>query len=173
MSVSSTVVRLKDVTKHKKREIYPSHIHYRVPIDPGEEISAVLTVPDGYVYIVPGEIHDIPSGVFKHRCSKDRMLVLPETLIDGTAMTLNYPEPIMVKKYWEGYVTNTSDSVEVFKLRVPILVVKESIIEDLRSEIEIEEKMKETLMEQWKKASPEERIKMMAKTPELLGKEVI
>ena len=88
-------------------------------------------------------------------------------------MILNYPEPMLVEKYWEGYVTNTSDSTETFKLRVPILVVREGVIEDLKSEIEVEKEMKEDLMEQWKEAPPVERVKMMAKAPELIGKEVI
>ena len=65
MSVTPSAIPLKDVTRHKEKGIYPSFVHYRVPIDPGEEISAILTIPDGYVYIrFPGRFTIVPSGCF-------------------------------------------------------------------------------------------------------------
>jgi len=123
MAVHPIMRTLIEVVKTKLLGVYPSHVHYKVDVPPGVTIEAVMTVPTGYVYIVPGEIHDVPVDVFTHKCIKDGYLILPETLIDGTSMVINYPEPMVVEREWRGAVTNVSDTTQTFRLRVPILVV--------------------------------------------------
>jgi hypothetical protein len=145
MAVSPSTVPLEVVVRHKKLGIHASHVHYRVLVPPGEIIEAELTVPEGVVYLVPGEIHDVPIDTFTHRCYKDDILILPETLIDGTSMALNYPEPFLVYRGWRGVVRNVSDRPAMFRLRVPILVIPRHAIKLIESKPAIEDLLLEVV----------------------------
>jgi len=174
LSVTPSVVPLKNLIDHKDRRIYPSHVSYRVLVPIGKTIEALLEVPDGYVYLVPGEIHDVPTDYFTHRCEKDGFKVLPETLIDGTSRILNYAEPLLVEEYWYGVVKNVSDvyappgADTIFRLRVPILVIPKASVKRWRQEVEVEREMITVLMDIWQKASLEKKVELMTRVPELV-----
>jgi len=173
MTVTPAVLPVKVIIEHKRYLVYPSHISYRVLVKVGKEIEAFLEVPPDFVYLIPGEIHDVPVDYFTHTCIKDDMTVLPETLIDGTSMILNYPEPILVERYWLGKVKNVSNIYSppgadaIFRLRVPVLVIPKSTLKMWREEIGIEREMREVLAQAWAKATPEEKIRLMTRVPEM------
>jgi len=168
MTVTPIVIKLEDIISHKVEYIYPSHITYRVLVPAKETIEAILAVPPKYVYIVPGEIHDVPVDVFTHKCLKDGFQILPETLIDGTSMVINYPQPRLVEKHWYGVVKNVTDADEIFRLRVPLLVVPIDVIERLKAEAEVEKEMRDIFTHLWKKLTFGEKVALMRKAPELL-----
>ena len=138
----SGVIDLQRLVEHKRREVYPSHVHYRVLVPVGESVRIRLEVPRTHVYIVTGEVHDVPSEYFTHKCWKDGKLVLPETLIDGTSMVIEYPEPFIVEREWVGEVRNVSHIYRppgedaVFRLRVIMLVAPRWLIDELSRAVE-------------------------------------
>jgi len=178
MSVAPIIRDLRRLVIHKIYEAYPSHIHYRVLVPIGETIEALLTVPPGYVYIVPGEIHDVPSDTFTHKCIKDDKPILPETLIDGTSMVMNYSEPMVVERYWHGWVKNVSNIYSppgadtIFRLRVPLLVCPRPLYEAVKAQSEVIKEIEEIFAAIWIGLKPEEKVKLvkklMVKAPEVL-----
>lgn len=161
--VAPIIQKLPQLMGYRRRGAYPTHVHYRVLLPVGADVSAVLYVPDGYVYIVPGEVHDVPADVFTHKCIKDGRLILPETLIDGTSMIINYPQPVVVWEYWHGTARNVSDIYSppgtdaVFRLRVPLLVAPEDLVGEAERISEMEEGMMLALLEAWARMGPAER----------------
>jgi hypothetical protein len=151
------MVPLEVVVRHKRLGIYASHIHYRILVPPGETIEAVLAVPEGFAYLISGEIHDVPVDTFTHRCYKDGLPVLPETLIDGTSMVLNYVEPVIVYQGWHGIVRNVSDRPAIFRLRIPILVIPLHVVELIESRPTTEDLLAEVI-ELLKGYRPETRL---------------
>jgi len=168
MSVTPLIPSLKEVVKGKMKIMYPSHIAYKVLVPAKESVEAWLRVPDDFVYIVPGEIHDVPVDVFTHRCEKDGFPILPETLIDGTSMALNYPFPMLVEDHWHGIVKNVSDKDEIFRLRVPFVVVSLTLIKELREQAKVEDELIELFVQEWRKKSLEQKIELIMKAPELI-----
>ena len=134
----SNVIDILRLVEHKEYEVYPSHIHYRVLVPVGESVLVRLRVPETHVYIVTGEVHDVPSEYFTHKCWKDGKLVLPETLIDGSSMVIEFPEPFIVEREWVGEVRNVSHIYHppgedaVFRLRVVLLVVPRYLIDKMK-----------------------------------------
>ncbi len=174
MSITPLVFPVKYIIEHRIELVYPSHITYRVLIPVGEEIETILYVPEDYIYLVPGKIHDVPVDYFTHKCEKDGFPVLPDTLIDGTSMILNYPEPVIVEKYWKSVVRNVSHiysppgSDAIFRLRIPVLVIHRKVYERWVEEVRIEREAREILLRKWGRASLEEKIRLALEAPELL-----
>lgn len=158
------MIDLEGIVERKDEFVYPSHIQYRVLIPAGENIEARLDIPTGWVYIVVGEIHDVPSECFTHACEKDGRKVLPETLIDGTSMVLNYAEPFLVERYWLGVIRNVSDCDEIFRLRVVFLVCPTKYIEMARRRIALKREIEEI----WRKLTFEEKVAIIKRAPEIV-----
>jgi len=164
---------LKVAIADKRKGTHTTHVKYRVLVPVGEEIEAYLKIPDKFCYLVAQEIHDVPSGYFLHQCIKDDMEILPETLIEGDSMIITYVQPVLVENYWKGWVKNVSDKYAppgedaIFKLRIPLLKLRRSYVEEVRKEVELEEELKYTYYEMLRRLSPEKKIEFFMKRPEL------
>ena len=167
------IVDLKHVIYQKTLMMYPTHVAYRVDIPGGESVEAYLEVPNGFDFIVTGEIHDVPVDTFTHECEKDGFKVIPETLIDGTSEVLAYPAPILVENYWRGVVRNITDTTQTFRLRVPFLCSPVGSIEIIRKEVTFEKEVMAAIRSVWMKLAEEGRLKLieawMAESPALLA----
>jgi len=175
VAVAPLTLQPRVIARTKVEKVYPSHVYYRALVPIGEEIEAYLTVPRGYAYLVVGEIHDVPSDYFTHRCVKDDMLVLPETLVNGTSTVINYPIPLLVERYWKGVVKNVSNIYAppgedtIFRLRVPLAVVRSEVVEVWKEEAEVAREVVEAFAVVWKGLELKERIELVARIPELVA----
>jgi len=175
VAVAPLTLQPRVIAETKVEKVYPTHIHYRVLVPVGDQIEAYLTVPSGYAYLVVGEVHDVPSDYFTHRCVKDDMLVLPETLVNGTSTVINYPIPLLVEKYWKGIVKNVSDvyvppgADTIFRLRVPFAVVRSEVVKVWKEEAEVRREVLEAFAAAWRRLGVEEKIEVVARVPELVA----
>jgi len=120
-----------------------------------------------------GDVHDVPSGVFKHGCVKDDFVAFEPMLIEGDNMILYYTIPWIAERYLLGTFINTTDTDETFILSIYIANLSRSWVEEIKREIDFEEEVKSIMLELWEKSSPEERRSLvelwMKKAPETLA----
>jgi hypothetical protein len=142
-------VSLIEAIKGKLYGLYPSTIGFAVDINPGETIESYIKVPKDYVYANSGVVCDVPVDVFEVWCEKDGTLITPKIVIDGTSMTMNYAQTVVVEDHLHSWAKNVSGVVQTLRMRFSILVIPRWYWEQLKtqkSEITLLGELKEVLV---------------------------
>lgn len=172
----SIALDLKDAIKAKVHMCWLRIIKIKMVIPAKSTVKAFVDIPDLYNWLMIGDVHDVPAGVFKHGCIKDGFVAFEPMIIDGDNMVLYYAIPWLAERYVEGTFINTTDTDQTFILSVFIANLPRLFVEQLKREIAFEEELKSLIIELWEKASAEEKrefVKLwMRRAPEMLTKMV-
>jgi len=92
----------------KELGVYTTLARYLVTVPAGETVAVRIDIPEGQAWYISRETHgNIPLYVFKHKCVKDDLSILPEQLIGCANLDFIYTVPLVAKRYLEGTFTNT------------------------------------------------------------------
>jgi len=153
---------LKEAVRQKKHVTIFQIMTVRMTIPAGETVYVRIDIPDDLVWFMIGDVHDVPAGVFRHKCVKDGFTVIDMT-IRSDNMEMPYTIPFLVEQYLEGEFENLTDTSHNFNLSIWIATVQRKYHARLLREIEFEDEVKQLMVNVWEGLSLEEKKKMVKK----------
>jgi len=158
----TAVFDLKEIIRQKKHVSIFQIMTIRTTITAGETVEVRIDIPDDLVWLMVGDVHDVPAGVFRHECRKDGFTVL-DMVIHSDNMEIPYTIPFLVEQYLEGEFENLTDADEDFKLSIWIATMQRDYHARLLREIEFEDEIKKLMVDIWEQLTLDEKKRMVEK----------
>lgn len=153
---------LKEAARQKKYFSIFQIITVRMTIPAGVTVDVHIEIPERFVWFMVGDIHDVPVGVFRHKCTKDGFTVL-DMVIHSDNMEIPYTIPFVVEHFLDGEFENISATSQDFKLSIWIAVVRRSYYARLLREIEFEDEVKQLMVDIWERLTVQQKKKIVEK----------
>jgi len=120
-------VWLRDDIALKVLDIYFRIVQWRFLVLAGKTVKLLLTIPKDEIWRAFREKHgDVPYGVFRHKCYKDRWLIL-DVIVDHETMDIPYQPPFYIIERIDGEVENLDTVDHRFALALWTTRIKDEI----------------------------------------------